>query len=270
MDPTAKARLKESLQNVSNLTASASADYLENRDIPHVLGGFVGVKHTDNWRVRKNDGELGEYGPAIVFPIRDGDGKLVAAQGRKLSDKFFLTVGDRALGLFGTMCAFISEVCAVTEAPIDALTLGYAGVPTVAMCGSGGLPDWFMKERGKAARRDGMPVSRVTFIATDWDTTGEEAAAKLTEQLSAAGSRCVRLRPSCKDWNEVLTSKGLDALIEETEAVVWEALQVFPDKPDPRPDLPDQNEWLKLLKSARKCPAAHGLWHYLRCIGETL
>jgi hypothetical protein len=257
--PESVAKLHAALPTITTLEGSESAKYLESRGIPWALAGFAGVKHSGNW----DNG-----GPAVVFPVRDGDGNLVAAQGRFIRERGFRTLGPRSLGLFGTERAFTADVCAIVEAPIDALTLAIAGLPTVAMCGASGLPDWFLRERGKTRRIDGMAVSRTTFIATDSDKAGEDAACALLGPLGATGTVCVRLKPPLKDWNAVLTTEGVNELCCLVDEVVWPEISYMLERPDPRPDLPDSSGWLKVAKVARGCQAALGLLRYMRASDE--
>lgn len=87
--------------------------------------------------------------PAVVFPIYDDKGALVAAQGRYTDgreDPKARTLGRKKRGVFltGDFWEQVRKGAPVilTEAPIDALSLSACGFPALALCGRSGWPQW--------------------------------------------------------------------------------------------------------------------------------
>lgn len=160
--------------------------------------------------------------PALVFPIADDAGQLVAFQGRLFtglkdpktgeegSNK--ITFGPKSRGLFwgpGAREAYQrGEALAITEAPLDALTLAVCGVPAVALCGSSALPE-FLSLRC---------FGRRFWLAFDADGPGDEAAKVIGAELARFGGIVARLRPEVKDWNAALQEGG--ALWDRTAAAL--------------------------------------------------
>jgi hypothetical protein len=152
--------------------------------------------------------EKGAYrgAPALVFPISDDAGQLVAFQGRKTDPGDglkVLTFGPKTSGLFwgpGSREAFQKgEALAICEAPLDALSLSVCQVPAVALCGSSRLPEFLL--RGCFNRR--------YWLAFDADEAGDKASDVIAAELKGKGALVSRLRPSeAKDWNEALQAGG--------------------------------------------------------------
>jgi hypothetical protein len=77
------------------LAGTPGAVYLESRGIPAELAGGAGVRSADDWYGR----------PAVVFPIRDQTGRLVAMQGRHTdgrADPKAHDCGPKSTGVFAT------------------------------------------------------------------------------------------------------------------------------------------------------------------------
>jgi hypothetical protein len=181
----------------SPLPGTPGAAYLAGRGIPPALA--------DAALVRYATGSTGRAG--VIFPVIDGAWALVALACRYLDaqEPKARSVGAVSSGVFVTLDAFEAEHVAVCEAPIDALSLALVGVPALALIGTG--------ISGRAAWLPRLLAFKTVSAATDADAAGDRAA----EELSAAlhlGTRVLRLRPPapCKDWNEVLTRLGVDAL----------------------------------------------------------
>lgn len=141
--------------------------------------------------------------PAVLFPIRDLEGRLVAAQGRYMDrrEPKTMTTGHAKAGLFATPGALEADPVIITEAPIDALSLAAVGYPAVALCGTA-LREWLAQP---------LAMRRV-LLAFDADAAGDKAASEWTAALRF-GTRCARLRPNgAKDWNELLQAVGAEAL----------------------------------------------------------
>lgn len=150
--------------------------------------------------------------PAVVFPIYDDKGVLVAAQGRYTDgrdDPKARTLGSKKNGVFLTG-HFWEQVksgapVVITKAPIDALSLAACGFPTLALCGKSGWPVW-------------LPILcafKQVVIAFDADDAGEKGAAKLGPVLESLGAMVRRLVPEgAKDWNQMLEQRGKEPLDE--------------------------------------------------------
>ncbi|MBS1789712.1 MAG: toprim domain-containing protein [Acidobacteria bacterium] len=151
------------------------------------LARLAGVRYSSRWYRR----------PAVLFPIRDQDGNLVAVSGRfigKPSALKTMTGGIKRLGIFSTPSALKSKVVAVVEGPMDALTLAFCHLPAVAMMGTS-WPNWLPE----------AIVGKQVLITTDADTAGDEVAGRLTEVISGDALHLMRLWPPIgKDWNDVL------------------------------------------------------------------
>jgi DNA primase len=193
---------RHSLRNLLPLSGTPAAAYLESRGLSLEVTVAAGVRFSPSW--------FGQA--AVVFPVRDETGKLVAAQGRYLragNGPKARTAGDKKAGIFVTG-NFWDEVkkgapVVVCEAPIDALTLAECGYPALALCGKDGWPLW-------------LPI-RCAFkhvaLAFDADEAGDAGAQKLDGVLSSLGAQTFRLRPEGgKDWNELLQEQGREALAD--------------------------------------------------------
>lgn len=187
---------REEIRNQRDLAGTPGAAYLAGRGIDVGLAHRAGVHY-----------QAAFYGrPAVVFPIRDQAGRLVAAQGRRLAADAkpkALTCGPVGAGVFATPGALEAEPLVITEAPLDALSLAVSGLPAVALCGTS-LRPWLLPQL--AWRR--------VLLAFDADERGDQAAKEWTAALRQFGARVERLRPGAgaKDWNDVLTTDGADAL----------------------------------------------------------
>ena len=180
--------------------------YLNGRGLSADHAHWAGVRFCSRFMGR----------PAIVFPLRDQDGRLRGAHARYVDGRDrpkARTVGDKRGSLFATAGAFDTSLPAiiVTEAPLDALSLAQAGYPAVAVCGTQ-APTWL--HRVCAFRR--------VLLAFDGDDAGDNAAEKLVSDLGMFGARCERLRPEkFKDWNDALQS-GRDELSDWlAERILW-------------------------------------------------
>ncbi len=198
-------RLRELLADVVSLAGTPGADYLIRRGIPEPLAVAAGARYSPTWYGR----------PAVVFPSRNADGRLKAAQGRLITDPQKgpnkLSAGPIASGVFATPGAWdaikANQPVAIAEAPIDALSLAAAGLPAFA---------FFGKELGR--NREAWFLAAVAFspvwISFDFDISGEAAAVKLAAVLCGpkCGARARRLRPDAKDFNAQLLADGPDVL----------------------------------------------------------
>lgn len=182
------------------LRGTAGADYLASRGIALEVAESTGVRYCLSWAPRAQDNPR-DYiaGAAVLFPIYDREGILVAAQGRYIlpqANPKTRTGGSKRNGLFATAGALVCETIIITEAPIDSLSLASVGFTAVALCGTS-APAWI---------HSALAYRRV-YLAFDNDQNGagDNAATALAAALSSCGAPCERLRPEGgKDWNEAL------------------------------------------------------------------
>ncbi len=162
------------------------AEYLESRGIAETIAAAAGVRFAGRYFGR----------PAVLFPLVAEDRAMLAVHGRYIDgeEPRMRTAGRKSEALFATVGALSATEVAVTEAPIDALSLASLGLPAVALCGTS-WPSWLLTHlQGKTVR-----------AAFDADKAGDCAAADLVDALSEQGTECTRLRPAgAKDWNEGL------------------------------------------------------------------
>ena len=187
------------LENLTSLAGTSGEKYLQSRSIALDVAHTAGVRFSPSW-----------FGyPAVVFPIRDAQSTLVAAQGRYISDckgPKARTTGNKKAGVFVT-ANFWEDIkrgapIVICEAPIDALSIAVCGFPALALCGKDGWPNWLQV---KCAFKN-------VALAFDADNAGDVGSEKLSKALSSLGAKPFRLRPSGKDWNEMLCSQGQSAL----------------------------------------------------------
>jgi hypothetical protein len=181
-------------ERAAPLPGSAGAAYLAGRGVPVALAVAAGVRFARTWYGR----------PAVLFPVRDRAGELVAVSGRCMDalKPPTLTGGPKSHGVFATPGALAAHPLVVAEAPIDALSLAAASVPAVALCGKSG-PAWLPE----------VCAWRSVVLALDGDQAGDAAALKLAAALHPLGVRVERWRPTAgKDWNELVQRHGLAAL----------------------------------------------------------
>lgn len=211
------AKLKSMLAGCATLMGTPGARYLEGRGVPGEIAQASGVLYHSAWY---------GVGAAVVFLARDERGRVTGAQGRLLDPRGkakALNVGAFAAegGLFATHGAGGSNVIALAEAPIDALSiLAATGVPGVALFG---------KTLPACLRR--RCALKTVLVATDADAEGEKCAENLraTLRLCVAVRRVV-LPPGVKDANELLVEDPdalravIEALLPRTDPALAEAL----------------------------------------------
>ena len=199
---------RHSLPGLFPLNGSPGQTYLEGRGLPLSLCLEAKVKWALSWFGR----------PAVVFPIYDDAGTLVAAQGRYTDgheNPKARTLGSKKQGVFlsPNFWRQVQQGAPVTivEAPIDALSIALCGFPALALCGKSGHPEWL------AVRC----AFKTVFVAFDADEAGEQGYVQLVPTFEALGSRVRRLVPQgVKDWNEALQA-GCDELTD------WLAPQIL-------------------------------------------
>jgi hypothetical protein len=207
-------------ESATEIDGSPGADYLTGRSIPIETARAAGVRFSPEWYGR----------PAVLFPITDRTGALVAVSGRFVDgreDPKTMGAGPKSQGVFLAMPSALNARCAaICEGPFDALALAAGGVAAVAMIGVSG-PEWLPRSL----------AFRSVLIATDNDKVGDEAAAKLEPAMKARGAHALRLRSQgVKDWADVLQRRGLVALRRHLRGFAVEPRLTIEDKPLPEID----------------------------------
>ena len=216
------------LGSLCHTDGTPGAVYLAGRGIGPELLRAAGVRFAVDFGRRPAEEGRAAWsgGAAVVFPIRGQGGKLVAAQGRFIAPRGdgpkMLTIGPKSAGVFATPGALDTPgPVAVVEAPIDALSLAAAGLPAVALCGTSGAPRWILHRL----------AWRQVLLAFDADEpkdgkpgAGDAAAEAFAQELARVSlgmAKPGRLRPhGAKDWNELLTDRGLEAVQAQVAAGV--------------------------------------------------
>lgn len=191
------------------LAGTAGEKYLQRRGVPLEVALAAEVRFASAWFNH----------PSVVFPIKNRQNEVIAAQGRAVRGAAKLTSGPKRNGIFfapalKSHAANSDDVfrpldrvlpaVILTEAPIDALSLAVCGFPALALCGTSG-PDWLHIVCGL----------RRVLLAFDADEAGDQAAIAIYERLRFFGSKCERLPPpEGKDWNECLLKFGSAALTD--------------------------------------------------------
>jgi hypothetical protein len=224
-------------ERTASFLGSPAEAYLRGRGIRLSHANEAGVRYAADWYGR----------PAVVFPIKDRGGRIVAADGRYLDDGSpkARTMGPKGAGAFLTYAALEVEPLLICEAPLDALSLVGAGFPTIALCGTS-WPAWL------AAAAAFRPV----LLGLDNDQSGEQAAPKLAAALSL-GSACYRLRPERKDWNDDLRAIGPYRLALHLAEQLGSLGLPLEGEKLPRvadPDAWDAGAWVSIIARLRLAP----------------
>jgi hypothetical protein len=156
------------------------AQYLRSRGLDPDLAAATGIRSTSDWYGR----------PAVLFPLRDRAGELVAIQGRYTDNHSPKCRSTSGTGEAIFRAGDPSGVVAIVEGPLDALALHSAGVPAIALIGAT-APGWITRSlRGSI------------LLATDADERGDRAATEIRRALRVDPARIARLRPASKDFAE--------------------------------------------------------------------
>ena len=223
---------RESLSQLEPLAETSGAKYLASRGIAPELAQACGVRFAATWAPRGEGTAIYRAGVAVVFPMRDRSGALVAANGRYLSPDATpktRTGGTSGLGAFAAsvqreaasdarLSPLEAPAVILCEGPMDALSLAACGYPALAVSGCN-LPAWI-----PAA----CAFKRV-LLASDADASGDEAASTWRQSVRPFAAEVERLRPPHgKDWNEALLVLGRDAL------AAWLDGRISPVEPEPQ------------------------------------
>lgn len=189
--------------------AAHGAAYLAGRGIPLPVAQDARVRFSVDWYGR----------PSVVFPVQDGAGRLVAAEGRYTdgrADPKGRSAGPKSSGVFVAMPgALAADGVTLCEGPITALSVAACGFPALALCGHVVRP-WLVRRL----------ALRAVFVSLDWYEEGtEENGAEACRDLAALGARPYRLAPPAgNDWSDYLQAVGLDPMRAELDAAICGAL----------------------------------------------
>lgn len=223
--PKNLSQLQESYSRV--FPHSPGETYLRSRKVDAQIAAESGVGYCSKWKHWEKARFGGEWrlrgsSRRVTFPVWDQAGQLVALQGRAIDKNDFgvkaITKGPKSQGVFLTPKALDVEPVAVTEAPIDALTLAMCGMPAMATMGTS-WPQWLPR----------ACIGAEIVIATDADQPGEEYANKLIRVFASVGATPIRVRPPqhIKDWNECLQQHGVEATREYLKSEIQRYKETF-------------------------------------------
>jgi len=189
--------------------AEPGATYLLSRGLPLDVAAGARVRYACDWYGR----------PAVVFPMQDAAGRLVAAEGRYTdggTDPKGRSAGPKSSGVIvATPGALDVAGLTICEGPITALSMAACGFPAVALGGQR-APLWLPR---RLALRD------VLIAFDEGEQRTEEKAADLAADLAAVGARPYRLRlPAGEDVNDYLQRVGRETARATLTDVICRAL----------------------------------------------
>lgn len=207
-NPQDRQKLREALAGRCRLLTpqgATGADYLRMRGIAPDAADANDARFHPTWFGKS----------AVVFAVRDERGSLVAAQGRFLDPNASpksISMGLIGSGVFATLDALDAQLVAVTEAPLDALSLAACGLPAIALLGCG-LKPWLRR----------MLKFRRVILATDDDEAGNKTADTLRRELTFSTVERFPFPPKCdgvtKDINDLL-QRDPDALRQRVRTLL--------------------------------------------------
>lgn len=204
-------RWKKQLKGLIPLADTPGEEYLRNRGISLSANvkfhpdwyRFYWNQNTQQWIKRHRP-----LSPAVVFPIRNLYGNLVAVEGRYLSPhnpKHKIdSAGAKREGVFSTPGAFDQDYLIIVEGPFDALSLAECGFPAIATCGAINHPSWLAQ----------ACIGKAVWTAYDPNSAGDKGTQQLSSKLAEAGIQSKWLKPPIDgmDWNDALLEYGKESL----------------------------------------------------------
>lgn len=198
----------ESAAPLDAIEAEPARCFLIGRGLSVEIAQQSGARFSRNW-APSPEGKTYRGGAAVLFPLLDMAGELVAVGGRYLMDGATpkARVGGRGeTGVFhcavnGKRPLDVENIVAV-EGPADALALASVGVPSVAFHGTV-APVWWHR----------ACAFKAFWAALDNDTAGDKGAGVALDTVNGYARKSVRLTPTgANDWAELLETSGADAL----------------------------------------------------------
>jgi len=186
---------------IDDPSAAAGAAYLASKSIPLHVASAGRVCFAPDW--------CGS--PCVVFPVQDGAGLIVAAEGRRIApgptNSENCTAGQKSGGVFVALPgALEADGVILCESPIGALSVAACGFPAVALC-ERTMPPWLARQLAR----------RAVFVSLDrLETEARENAAEIRRALVAVDARPYSLAPPDRagDWNDYLQAVGPAAMCD--------------------------------------------------------
>lgn len=181
--------------------AAAGRDYISGRGVALGVALDAGARFCRNW-APSPEGKIYWGGAAILFPLLDRSGELIAVAGRYLapnsSGPKARTGGDASRGAFRAPAhgadPLDTERPVLVEGPFDALALATCGAPAIAMNGTN-LPRWFPPAM----------AFKAPILAPDNDKSGAVALRTWRRDIGPFAPRLRVLTPEVgKDFGECI------------------------------------------------------------------
>ena len=193
----------------ARLPGSPAEAYLAERGVAPGAAASMGFGYCPSWPDYRSSWPS-EGRARVAYPLTDRLGRVVAIEGRALSDirPKSLCDGLKGAGVFAPG-RFHQDDLHLCEGPFDAVSLVGLGQNAVALCGAA-IPAWLLHSCS----------FRHVQAAFDADAGGDRATEMATEALAKRGSVVRRLRPPRMgaDWGDYL----LESLPDRFDAL-WEA-----------------------------------------------
>ena len=174
--------------------------------------------------------QTGKIEKCIVFPYTV-EGELVNRKYRTARKHFMLESGAELVPWRIDHIRDTPE-CIITEGEMDALSFLVAGRDDVVSVPNGAQKNLTYLDRFIETH---LEDKQRVYIASDTDAKGLELRAELVRRLGEEKCRIVTYGEGCKDANELLLSRGVDALkkaVEEAQEVPLEGIFTASDVKD--------------------------------------
>lgn len=191
--------------------SAPGAAYLSGRrGIPLDVAAAARVRFAADWYGR----------PSLVFPVQNGEARLVAADGRYIDGRADPPKGrscsHKTRGVFVALPGAIdADGVSLCEGPLTALSMAACGYPAVSLGGQN-APPWLLRR---------LALRRVIVALDEGETKTEEADAAICTALARVGAKPYRLRLAPRvDVNDYLQTHGLAATRARLDEVICGAL----------------------------------------------
>jgi hypothetical protein len=175
------------------LAGTPGQEYVERRGVPVDIANAAGLMFDRDFGGR----------PAVVFPMRDREGRLASLHGRYLNtvrgQNKMLTIGPGG-GAASMLGGWQVEPLILVEGLFDALSLATCDWASVATVGR--WAPWLPE----------VSAGRVAWLAFDAGRPGEAEVMRYTQRLHKSWVHRLPPPTRCKDWNTALVKRGPGAL----------------------------------------------------------
>ncbi len=194
-------RWRKWLASARPISGTRGAEYLTSRAVPVEQAERAGAKFGTWWRWNEDTGKAEPF-DAVIFPMRNIAGEIVAATARAIKGSTKNTRGSKSEAVFpAPLSALDAGQVAIVEGPADALVLAACGLDALAIMGTS-WPDCLVEHL----------TGRDVLLATDADVAGDRCADELHRELEGRAV-VIRLRPDgAKDWADLADLEGLDGV----------------------------------------------------------